>query len=136
MNERICSRRQLLGGAGLAGVGVVALGACATTEVTVPVPVGKVIAQTSEIPLGGGKVFDKWAIVVTQPIAGSFRAFTAVCTHQGCTVGKPVHNVITCPCHGSQYNATDGSVEMGPAELPLKEYKVKLQGTGIIVATS
>src|SRR5258707_73783 len=55
--------------------------------------------KTTDIPVGGGKVFDREKIVVTQPTAGEFKAFSAVCTHQGCTVKKIANGIITCPCH-------------------------------------
>lgn len=131
-----CSRRRLLGTAGLAGVGMLGLGACATRSAKAIVPPGikgKVIARTGEIPVGGGKVIDKWKIVVAQPTQGTFKAFTATCTHQGCTVGSPKDGVITCPCHGSEFDATDGSVKQGPAGAPLQEFTVRLQGDGIVV---
>jgi Rieske Fe-S protein len=131
-----CSRRRLLGTAALAGAGMIGLGACGTRPAKAIVPPaikGKVIARTGEIPVGGGKVIDKWKIVVAQPSQGTFKAFTATCTHQGCTVGSPENGVITCPCHGSEFNATDGSVEQGPAGAPLQEFTVRLQGDGIIV---
>lgn len=131
-----CSRRQLLGAAGVAGVGVVALAGCGTRASGSAVPSeikGKPIAKTSEIPVGGGKVFGKWNIVITQPAQGTFKALSAVCTHQGCTVDRIQSNVIACPCHGSEFNATDGSVKEGPADRPLKGFPVRVQGTDIIV---
>jgi nitrite reductase/ring-hydroxylating ferredoxin subunit len=48
------------------------------------------------------------AVVVTQPTAGEYKAFTAVCTHMQCIVGSVANNVIQCPCHGSQYSAKTG----------------------------
>ena len=73
------------------------------------------LTATSAIPVGGGKVFTSQKVVVTQPTAGEFKCFTAVCTHQGCIVGSVADGLITCPCHGSQYHITDGSVARGPA---------------------
>jgi nitrite reductase/ring-hydroxylating ferredoxin subunit len=137
MTEQMgCSRRRLLGAAGLAGAGVLGVGACATRSAKAVVPPaikGKVIARTSEIPVGGGKVLDKWKIVLAQPSQGTFKAFSATCPHQGCAVGSPEDGVITCPCHGSEFDATDGSVRHGPADAPLKEFTVRLQGDGITV---
>jgi nitrite reductase/ring-hydroxylating ferredoxin subunit len=71
--------------------------------------------KTAEIPVGGGKIFGDRKIVVTQPTAGTFKAFDATCTHQQCTVGEVSNGKITCPCHMSQFNIADGSVARGPA---------------------
>src|SRR5262249_29791899 len=46
----------------------------------------RTLATTAEIPVGGGKILTAQKIVITQPQAGSFDAFTAVCTHLGCIV--------------------------------------------------
>ncbi|MFC5910152.1 Rieske (2Fe-2S) protein, partial [Streptacidiphilus monticola] len=72
----------------------------------------------------GGKVFADQQVVVTQPAAGQFKAFSAVCTHAGCTVGSVSGGTIVCPCHGSKYKITDGSVVQGPAPRPLAEKSV------------
>ena len=95
---------------------------------------GTELATTSEIPLNGGKVFMTQKIVVTQPSSGVFKAFTAVCTHQGCTVATVENNVIQCPCHGSQYSAADGSVKRGPAQQPLAAKTVRVQGDEVLVS--
>jgi Rieske Fe-S protein len=79
----------------------------------------KDLGATSAIPVGGGKVFPDQLIVVTQPTAGAFKAFTAVCTHMGCTVNQVQNGLIMCPCHGSEYSIIDGSVKQGPAPSPL-----------------
>ena len=79
----------------------------------------KDLGATSAIPVGGGKVFPDQLVVVTQPTAGAFKAFTAVCTHMGCTVNQVNNGLIMCPCHGSEYSITDGSVKQGPAPTPL-----------------
>ena len=88
---------------------------------------------TSDVPVGGGKVLDKEQIVVTQPTAGTFKAFTAVCTHQGCTVAGVANGTITCPCHGSTFSATDGSVTGGPAPTALAAIPVTVSGTTVTV---
>ena len=46
------------------------------------------LAATSEIPVGSGKIFTPEKVVVTQPVSGDFRAFSAVCTHMGCIVSQ------------------------------------------------
>ena len=90
------------------------------------------LARTADIPVGGGKVLADKKIVITQPQAGSFNAFTAVCTHQGCIVGSVTGGTINCPCHGSKFNITNGSVVNGPASSPLAPVSIKVQGTSIV----
>ena len=91
-----------------------------------------VLAKTTDIPVGGGKILAGPKIVITQPKAGSFKAFTAVCTHLGCTVGSVSGGTINCPCHGSKFSVTNGSVVNGPASSPLAPVSIKVQGTSIV----
>ncbi len=93
-----------------------------------------VLAKTTDIPVGGGKILTTQKIVITQPQAGTFHAFTAICTHQGCIVDQVADGTIDCPCHGSKYSAVNGSVVNGPATLPLAAVKITVQGTSIIQA--
>jgi Rieske Fe-S protein len=144
-------RRAVLGGAAVAAAGV-ALTACgAGTTAPAPAPSAQVkataignvppapsadpasedaagalngIGATADIPVGGGKVVESAKVVVTQPVAGTFKAFSAVCTHQGCLVSKVVDATISCPCHGSAFSAFDGTVKQGPATQPLAEQKL------------
>lgn len=95
---------------------------------------GEVLAKTADIPEGGGKVFEDKEIVVTQPTAGEFKAFSSVCTHSGCTVGDISNGTITCPCHGSQFDAADGSVKKGPASKPLGAASITVEGDSITLA--
>jgi len=91
-----------------------------------------VLAKTSDVPVGGGKILTDKKIVITQPQSGSFHAFTAVCTHAGCTVGSVSSGTINCPCHGSRFNASTGAVVNGPAASPLAPVNIKVQGTSIL----
>ena len=93
-----------------------------------------VLASTADIPVGGGKILADKKIVITQPKAGTFDAFTAVCTHQGCIVGSVAGGTINCPCHGSRFSIADGSVVNGPAASPLAHVSIKVQGTSIVQA--
>jgi nitrite reductase/ring-hydroxylating ferredoxin subunit len=77
------------------------------------------VASTTDIPVGGGAVIVKDNIVVTQPVAGEFKAFSAVCPHVGCLLDKVANETIDCPCHGSTFRISDGSVVTGPATRPL-----------------
>ena len=91
------------------------------------------LASTSEIPVGGGKIFDTQVVVVTQPTAGEYKAFSAVCTHMGCIVNQISKGTIDCPCHGSQYSITTGAVVAGPAPRPLPAKQIKVSGGSIFL---
>ncbi|MFF0157427.1 Rieske 2Fe-2S domain-containing protein [Streptomyces sp. NPDC005263] len=91
----------------------------------------RVIAKTADVPVGGGLVVDQEKVVVTQPRRGVFHAFTALCTHQGCTVSTISDGAIGCPCHGSAFDITDGSVRNGPATRPLSARRVQVRGGSV-----
>jgi Rieske Fe-S protein len=93
-----------------------------------------ILAATSDIPVGGGKVFSGQQIVVTQPAAGEFKAFSAVCTHMQCIVDQVANGTIDCPCHGSEFSIKDGSVVAGPAPRPLPAQHIKVTGNEITLA--
>lgn len=92
---------------------------------------GGVLARTADIPEGGGKVFKDRKVVVTQPAKGEFKAFSAVCRHQGCLVNEVADGTINCPCHGSTYAIDDGSVRNGPATQGLVAAEVSVEGDSI-----
>ncbi|WP_133913607.1 Rieske (2Fe-2S) protein [Streptomyces sp. NBC_00582] len=92
---------------------------------------GGALAKTTEIPEGGGKIFTAEKVVVTQPTKGDFKAFSAVCTHQGCTVGSVANGTINCPCHKSEFRIADGSVASGPATKPLPQKQISVRGDSI-----
>ncbi|MEE1793922.1 Rieske (2Fe-2S) protein [Streptomyces sp. BE308] len=92
---------------------------------------GKELARTDDIPVGGGTVLQDRKIVVTQPAAGEFKAFSAVCTHAGCIVSSVADGTIDCACHGSRFSITDAAVEAGPAPRPLPAQKITVSD-GII----
>ncbi len=92
------------------------------------------LASASSIPVGGGTVFADKDVVVTQPTAGEYKAFSATCTHQGCKVKSVADGVIVCPCHGSKFAIADGAVTAGPAKSPLPEKSVTVEGGSIVLA--
>ena len=139
------TRRAVLGGVAAASAGAV-LAACGGdkasdtdgstpgTDATPEPPAGGSIGSTKDVPVGGGTVFKTEKIVVTQPTEGDFKAFSAICQHQGCTVGSVKGDIIQCNCHGSQYSAADGSVKKGPTTKPLPPKKVSVEGDELIVS--
>jgi Rieske Fe-S protein len=128
-----CARYDANNG-GLAGVpaqGDSASPAASTAQsggVTTP----DVLASTADVPVGGGTILTAKKIVITQPQAGSFGAFTAVCTHEGCIVATISGGTINCPCHGSKFSISNGSVVNGPAARPLAPVSIEVHGTSIV----
>ncbi|MFJ6700521.1 Rieske (2Fe-2S) protein [Streptomyces sp. NPDC091272] len=92
------------------------------------------LAATADIPVGGGKVFKDEKVVVTQPVAGSFKAFSSACTHQGCSVTDVSGGTINCPCHGSKFRVADASVAGGPAQQPLPPRAITVESGSIRLA--
>nr|WP_296075772.1 Rieske (2Fe-2S) protein [uncultured Actinoplanes sp.] len=152
------SRRLVLLGAGAVGATAV-LAACGTNSgaqsntngsdfTNNPAPAGsgaanagggsnagggaKTLASKADVPAGGGIIAGDY--VITQPTAGTFKAFTKVCTHAGCDVNKIDGGVISCPCHGSKFSIETGEPTSGPATQPLAETKVKVDGDNIVAA--
>ncbi len=92
-------------------------------------PPGTAVGPASDVPVGQAASFTDPATgdpsIVIRPSAGTFVAFDAVCPHAGCTVGyDPTVKVIFCPCHGSQFNASTGAVEVGPAATGLRKLAI------------
>jgi thiosulfate dehydrogenase (quinone) large subunit len=102
-------------------------------------PAGGVrIAQAANVPVGGVKAFTDPATnqpaYLLQPRKGTFLAYSAVCTHQGCTVGfDKGSKQFACPCHGARFDAGTGDVLRGPARKPLAKINVVESG-GIVYA--
>lgn len=145
--------RRTLGGLAAAGVGVPLLAACggdasgqatdqsgressapAGSSGSAPSGGGEVLTTTQAVEVGGGAIFPDQEVVVTQPSAGEFKCFTAVCTHQGCLVSSVSDRTINCDCHGSQFSIEDGDVEQGPATFPLAEVPITVSGDSISLA--
>jgi thiosulfate dehydrogenase (quinone) large subunit len=105
-----------------------------------PVPPGRTIGPARDVPVGQAASFQDPATgdpsIVIQPSPGKFLAFDAVCPHAGCTVGyDPTAQVIICPCHGSQFNASTGAVEVGPATTGLKPIAIAEGSNGQLYVT-
>ncbi|SCG34690.1 Rieske (2Fe-2S) protein [Micromonospora coxensis] len=144
------SRRTVLACAGAAGAGALLTGcqtygeAAAPAPAAPPAPSGGAAAPTdgapaalatvADIPVGGGKVFAAEGVVVTQPEAGTIKAFSAKCTHAGCTVSEVRERAIVCRCHNSAFDIADGAVTGGPARQPLPAAGVTVDGDSIRLA--
>jgi Rieske Fe-S protein len=143
------SRRTVIMNTGLAAVAIAGLSSC-TTYGTQPVTEpaagdtggasggssgagGPLSVKEADIPVGSGKIFPDAQTVITQPKKGEFKAFSSVCTHQGCQVDA-ITDTINCPCHGSKYSITDGSVVNPPAPKPLPPKTIEIQGDTLTVS--
>ncbi|UAL31635.1 Rieske (2Fe-2S) protein [Nocardioides rotundus] len=144
------NRRQVVGGVAALGVGAPLLAACGSDSAgggeSADTPSGGSADSgggastsgsggelaTADVPEGGGVILEDSETVVTQPSAGEFKAFSSICTHQGCAVTK-VATTIDCPCHGSKFSISDGSVVAGPASKPLPEKSVTVDGDTLTV---
>jgi Rieske Fe-S protein len=141
-SQPVSTRRAALAGIGLAGLAGLAatLTACGGSSGSAAAgsggnsPGGGALGATSEVPVGGGKIFNSAQVVVTQPDAGEYKAFSAVCTHQQCLVDQVADGTIDCPCHGSKFSAKDGSVITGPASSPLPSKQISVSSGQISLA--
>ncbi len=141
--RRALSRRCVLGGAGAGVVAVPLLAGCGGSSggsgpasdggQSPDGSSGTAKVATSDVPVDGGVILADARVVVTQPSAGDFKAFTAVCPHQGCLVNEVTDGRILCPCHGSAFSVDDGSVEQGPATSPLTEVPFSVQGDQVVL---
>lgn len=125
-------RRTALAGAGAAALAMGAVAACGDTGGEAP-KAGTVLGKAADVPVGGGRVFKDAETVVTQPKKGEYKAFTAICTHQGCVVDNVGDGTINCKCHGSKFAVADGAVQKGPAAKPLPERTVTVNDKGELV---
>ena len=93
-------------------------------------PGGQEIASTSEVAPGSAVKFKDSGspAVLVHLDSGDFVAYSAVCTHQGCTVAFN-NGQLACPCHGSVFDPANGAaVVAGPAPRPLPEIPVEVRG--------
>ena len=139
------SRRQLLAGAGT-GTALLAAAACSGGPSDPSAPGGGTpgggsagggggsLAAVADVPVGGAVSAQDAGgnpVIVAQPSKGKVVAFSAICTHMGCTVA-PAGNQLVCPCHGSTYDLATGDNTSGPAPSPLPKIPVKVKGGKVV----
>ena len=148
-------RRALLQGACLGCAGL-ALAACGGSSSGTPAPVtaasddsspaasppaadaggAKPLAVLADMKIGSAvaaKTADGKNLLMTRTSQTAVVAFNATCTHQGCTV-EPNGSKLSCPCHGSVYDAATAKVLKGPAPAPLSSVAVKVVDGNVVVA--
>lgn len=136
MADQLSRRTALAGAAGLT-VCLPVLVACGGSSAVTSrrrIKSGTVVGPTGDVPVGGGKVYGHLNLVVTQPEAGTFKGFSATCTHQGCQVATVKDGTIDCDCHFSKFSIENGAVEGGPAPQPLPEIAITVANGEITVA--
>jgi len=143
MTPELHSRRTVLStGAAVAGaaVGAVALSACSSSSgsgsgtAQAPIAAGTPLVALADVPVGQAKAAkapDGSDVIVARPSESACAAFSAICTHQGCTV-TPKGADLVCPCHGSVFNALTGEVKQGPAKKPLPSVPVKVENGKVV----
>lgn len=127
------TRRGILVGTGLVGVAGV-LAACGGEAPAGGGQPGANLVKTADVPVGGAKIVSDQGVVVTQPKDGEWQAFSIKCTHRGCDIDKIEGQTVVCPCHGSTFSLTDGSVAKGPATEPLEKKNVTVEGDWVKLA--
>jgi Rieske Fe-S protein len=135
------TRRAVFAGVGAVGA-VAALAACGSdgppagdpsSAPSSGAPAGPV-AKTTDIPVGGGKVFPDAGVVITQPTANVFVGFSSICTHQSCVLSGVADGKINCACHFSAFDLSTGEVLNPPATKPLAARELKIDGEEISLA--
>jgi Rieske Fe-S protein len=157
-DERRFSRRRFIGLGAILGLGSAAASIAAacgagdssqsretpTTAGSVAsgpeVDEGEAIVAESELARGSAFPFTNAetgepGVLVRTP-EGELFAYSAVCTHQRCTVAyREDTRKLVCPCHGSVFDPADGAkVESGPAPRPLPELKIRVENGKVILA--
>src|SRR3954451_22295411 len=143
MTAELHSRRTVLTtGATVAGaaVGAVALTACGSDSAPksgtaqAPIAAGTPLVALADVPVRQAKAAkapDGSDVIVARTSESAAAAFSAVCTHQGCTVAPKGADLI-CPCHGSVFNALTGEAKQGRANKPLPSVPVKVENGKVV----
>ncbi len=141
----IARRRLVLGGLGFAALSYAgAIAYPLYRFLADPAEKAAALAAVTEVELPEGDLpavgqahmfaFGIQPAILLQPKEGQFVAFSAVCTHLGCTVQfQPEENRIYCACHGGVYDAATGQNVSGPPPRPLTEFRVEKADGKIIV---
>ena len=95
-----------------------------------------VVGRASDIQPGTIRRFDlNGESVAVANVGDAFHAFGDTCTHRGCSLseGQLEGKVVTCFCHGGQYDVTTGEVVGGPPPEPVKTYACSIENENVVV---
>jgi 3-phenylpropionate/trans-cinnamate dioxygenase ferredoxin subunit len=94
------------------------------------------VTKDSELRTGEMKAFDVGDLkIAVARVGDKLLAFSDTCTHRKCPLskGELEASIVTCPCHGSQFDVSSGAVLNGPAEDPVGIYQVRVEGEEVQV---
>ncbi|MFG2499625.1 Rieske (2Fe-2S) protein [Streptomyces sp. NPDC048441] len=117
-----------------AGLGITACssggdgGGTSTSAPTAPVDLG----ASDDVKVGASELYLDENVVVSRISDDQYKAFSTICTHRQCPINKLEGHKLICPCHGSQFDATNGKVLHDPAVAPLHELSVKVENGKIV----
>jgi cytochrome b6-f complex iron-sulfur subunit len=97
---------------------------------------GTPLAKLADVPVGSGAIVDgpSGKVLIVRPSENEVKGLDPVCPHAGTTVGKPEGGTITCPAHGSVFDAATGAMKKGPATSGLTPIAVKISGDSVVTA--
>lgn len=96
----------------------------------------RVVANVAEVKTGQLKAVEvDGTYVALANVDGRFYAFDDTCTHEACSLADGVleGTVVTCPCHGAQFDVTDGRVVAPPAVEPVRCYPVRVENAQLVL---
>jgi nitrite reductase/ring-hydroxylating ferredoxin subunit len=92
------------------------------------------VAGAAEVAEGALAAFDVGGVrVAVANVAGTFYVFGDTCTHLQCSLaqGDLEGTVVTCSCHGSQFDVTSGAVLRGPAQEPVPSFATRVEDDAV-----
>jgi len=97
---------------------------------------GTPLAKLADVPVGSGVIVDgpSGKVLIVRPSENEVKGLDPVCPHAGVTVSKPAGGTITCPGHGSVFDAATGDRKKGPATTGLTPIPVKISGDSVVTA--
>lgn len=107
-----------------------------TTESDSATSATNVITTVNDLAVGQSLEFTSVAgisAILFRSSEDKVYALSRICTHEGCSVDFDMNqNRLICPCHGANYEASDGSVISGPTTKSLAKIKVAIQVGNIV----